>query len=223
MRKIWAVLRQNLSSVTRALIKVPIMAPAGLHEPFKTLGPINWDFGDIHEPEEEARVRKFLNQTFHDADYLANSIPSDSALPSQQNGRPRASTDPNRLPMSTRRHQPSERSKELSKEWKEVKVNPKENPLGLSVYKLAGKDGKGAWFARRSVHEGQDFDKWKLAMEREFAETMKVKGKPGSGKIRGIGADNRLEYMKLDGCGKLEGEKYIPYLSFCSRLEPMYS
>ncbi|RYP32264.1 hypothetical protein DL767_005315 [Monosporascus sp. MG133] len=176
---------------------------AKAHEPFKALGPINWEFSRGPSAEEEAKIRDFLSRTFKDAECIVDSIPGSS--PSvQQPGRPRSSTDPNRKTLHNRAHQASDIARELRKEWKEVKVNPKENPLGLSVYKLAAKDGRGSWFARRSVHEGQNFDKWKAAMEREFLESMKVKGKPGSGSIRGIGADKRVERMVLDGCGKLE-------------------
>ncbi len=178
------------------------------HEPFKALAPINWDF-DTRELEEETRIRKFLSKTFTDAECIVDSIPTDSTSPAQQTGRPRSATDPTRQSLPSRTRQPSDRALELRKEWKEVKVNPRENPLGLSVYKLAAKDGRGSWFARRSVHEGQSFDKWKLAMEKEFAESMKVQGKPGSGKIRGIGADKRVERTVFEGCGKLEGKDYL--------------
>lgn len=78
--------------------------------------------------------------------------------------------------------------------------------MGISVYKLAGKDGKGAWFARRSVHEGLGFEKWKKGLEREFPETMKVQGGPGVGNIRGIGGERRVEHKVVDGVGKMEGE-----------------
>ena len=179
---------------------------SALQEPFKSLGAIRWDFGDVNEPGGETKIKEVLTKTFNDAAYIIDSIPGESTPSAQQSGRPRSFTDPSRQSSRNKNRQPSDRSKELRKEWKEVKVNPRENPLGLSVYKLASKDGKGAWFARRSVHEGQDFDKWKLAMQREFPETMKVKGKPGSGKIRGIGADRRVEQVALEGCGKAEGE-----------------
>jgi hypothetical protein len=104
----------------------------------------------------------------------------------------------------------------LRKEWKEVQVNPRDNPLGVNVYKLAAKDKKGAWFARRSVHEGLSFERWKYGMEIEFAESLKIQGKPGDGKIRGIGADKRVEDIVVDGCGKMEGtfrESSSPYFA----------
>lgn len=85
-----------------------------------------------------------------------------------------------------------------------MKLNPKDNPLGISVYKLGAKDGKGSWFARRSIHEGLEFEKWKKGLEREFCETMKDHGRPGQGNIRGIGAEKRVEYRRVTGIGKIE-------------------
>ena len=76
----------------------------------------------------------------------------------------------------------------------------------MNVYKLGAKDGKGAWFARRSVHEGLGFTKWKKALEREFPETMKVQGGPGEGNIRGIGGESRVEFMTVEEVGKMEGK-----------------
>jgi hypothetical protein len=89
-----------------------------------------------------------------------------------------------------------------------VKLKASENPLGMSVYKLGAKDGKGAWFARRSVHEGLGFAKWKRGLEREFPETMKVQGGPGEGNIRGIGGEKRVAYKTVEGVGKMEGTFY---------------
>ena len=94
----------------------------------------------------------------------------------------------------------------LQKEWgKPVKLNAKDNPLGMAVYKLAGKDGNGAWFARRSVHEGLGFKKWKLGLQREFPETLEVQGGPGEGNIRGIGGERRIERRSIEGVGTIEG------------------
>jgi hypothetical protein len=70
---------------------------------------------------------------------------------------------------------------------------------------MAAHDRHGAWFARRSVHEGLPFDRWKLAMQGEFAESLAVTGGPGAGSIRGIGADKVLEKQVVKGLGKMEG------------------
>ena len=94
----------------------------------------------------------------------------------------------------------------LQKEWgKPIKLSAKDNPLGMAVYKAAGKDGKGAWFARRSVHEGLGFTKWKLGLQREFPETLEVQGGPGVGNIRGIGGERRVERMAVGEAGVVEG------------------
>lgn len=49
-------------------------------------------------------------------------------------------------------------------------------------------------------------------MRREFAESISVKGGPGAGAIRGIGAERRLE-KKVTGVGKLEGMDLHRYIS----------
>ena len=74
----------------------------------------------------------------------------------------------------------------------------------MSVYRLGGKDGKGAWFARRSVHKGLGFKKWKLGLQREFPETLEVQGGPGEGNIRGIGGERRVERRQVGGAGTVE-------------------
>jgi hypothetical protein len=159
----------------------------GSHEAFKALGPIDW------ESFAEDDQKTLMTNIFSDAYSLIDSIPVSVKDESQQTGRPRAADLP-------------EEARALRKEWKEVKVNSRENPLDLNVYKLAAKDGRGAWFARRSIHEGISFERWKIGMEREFAESLKVQGEPGDGKIRGLGADKRVVDETIDGCGKLEGK-----------------
>ncbi|KAI5868025.1 hypothetical protein GGS23DRAFT_7898 [Durotheca rogersii] len=168
------------------------------HEAFKALGPINWD-GIAHD-----QLQTFLSDIFHDAHCVIDSIPVSLASSPQMPGRLRSATDPDLPTLPSRTSQPSARVNQLRKEWKEVKVNPRENPLGLDVYKLAAKDGKGAWFARRSVHEGLSFEKWKLCMEKELDESMKVQGKPGDGSIRGIGADKRVVSQAVQDYGKMQ-------------------
>ena len=74
----------------------------------------------------------------------------------------------------------------------------------MAVYKASGKDGRGAWFARRSVHEGLGFQKWKLGLQREFPETVEIKTSPGDGNIRGIGGERRVERVGVDGVGTME-------------------
>ncbi|KAI0396930.1 hypothetical protein F5Y17DRAFT_417365 [Xylariaceae sp. FL0594] len=170
------------------------------HETFKALGPIDWD-----SFAQEDQKTLMIN-IFSDAYSLIESVPVSDQDESQKTGRPTAGTDTAKRLLSLPNHatMPPEEIQALRKEWKDVKVNSKDNPLGLSVYKLPAKDGKGAWFARRSTHKGLSFDRWKTGMEREFGESLKVQGEPGDGKIRGLGADKRVVDQTIDGCGKLE-------------------
>jgi len=206
------------------------------HEPFKALAPIDWT--DV--PQD--CLSSFLSSSFSSALTIIESIPVSPAtakqppVPHQPRPTPvvrsRSHTDPPRpTPSDVTFSSPSPESQAkqrvhhvadslahaqaLRKEWKEVKVNSKDNPLGISAYKLAAKDGKGSWFARRSVHEGVGFERWRLGLEREFAETMKVKGGAGSGSIRGIGAERRVEEDEVEGSGKLECR-----LTFCPLFGP---
>ena len=78
--------------------------------------------------------------------------------------------------------------------------------MGMAVYRLAGKDGRGAWFARRSVHEGgMGFDQWKAGLQHEFPESLKVQGGPGTGNVRGIGGEKRVDRKEVEGVGCMEG------------------
>ena len=156
--------------------------PSTAHETFKALGPVEWEAFAQDDPTIG------MPEIFNDAHCLIESIPS----PLDDDF------------MTNQLADYSQRSRELRKEWKEVKINPRNNPYGLNVYKLAAKDGRGSWFARRSIHPLQSFKKWKTGMEREFAESLKVQGQPGDGKIRGLGADKCVVDKTVDGCGKMQ-------------------
>ena len=100
---------------------------------------------------------------------------------------------------------PSNEFQELQKTWgKPIKLSAKENPLQMAVYKTPGKDGRGAWFARRSVHEGLGFSQWKNALVREFPESLDSPGQPWDGNIRGIGGEKRIEERDLKDQGHLD-------------------
>jgi hypothetical protein len=174
---------------------------ASPHDAFKALAPIDWNTVDHDD------LRSFLTNTFVDAQCLIDSIPlpSDVSGASSRVGRPRSATDPAASKAKAKGGQPSDRAELLRREWKEVQVNPRDNPLGVTVYRMAAKDRRGTWFARRSVHAGVGFDRWRRGMEAEFAESLKVQGGPGEGRIRGIGADKRVEETTVDGCGRVEG------------------
>ena len=152
------------------------------HEPFNALGPVDW----TSVPQDD--LSSFLNDIFDQASTVVESIPPTATSSS-------ASSPPY-----------SETAAALQKEWKEIKINARDNPSDIRVYKLGAKDGKGAWFARTSIHEGLSWDQWKQGLQNEFAETMKVTGSPGSGNIRGIGADKRVEHRVVDKAGELQGK-----------------
>jgi len=176
------------------------------HEPLKALSPVEW----ASVPQDD--LQSYLSDIFSDCQTIVDSIPVPAATLSS--GRARAKTD-SAVPLADLNMALSRRldgeavghAQQLLKEWKEVKVNAKENPLAINVYRLPAKDGKGTWFARKSVHHGITFDKWKKALEREFAETMKVQSGPGKGTIRGIGAEKRVELIDVPDTGKLQGAR----------------
>ena len=135
---------------------------AALHDALKTLGPLDFDDAPLDD------LKPFLSNAFSKAQLIVDSVPIPA--PSEEydsDGRSRASStasSASEISISSARSAPPPSDVEaLQKEWKQVKMNPKENPLGMSVYKLGGKDGRGSWFARRSVHEGLGFTKWKKA------------------------------------------------------------
>ncbi|KAF2020571.1 hypothetical protein BU24DRAFT_361071 [Aaosphaeria arxii CBS 175.79] len=176
-----------------------------LHQALESLRPK--DYSDV--PLDE--LQTFLADLFCKGELIANSVPeppNGTPFDKAQRSRPGAhpATVLQEIAVSkVRRPPPSKEQAELQKAWgKPVKLSAKDNPLEISVYKMAGNDRHGAWFARTSVHEGLGFAKWKRAMIREFPESLEVQGGPGEGNIRGIGGDRRLEDINVEGVGKLE-------------------
>ncbi len=184
------------------------MAPSALHDALhdalKSLCPV-----EITEiPTDDAGLTSWLQTTFKDACLLIDSVPLSDPSEASSLNRPRSSSaasSASEIILSDARPPLTDDSThKLQKVWgKPVNIAPKENPLGTSVYKLAGSDSKGAWFARRSVHEGLGFSKWKKALQAEFAETLKGGSGPGEGNIRGIGGEKRVEARETTA-GKLE-------------------
>ena len=183
---------------------------ASLHSSLEVLGPT--PFSSL--PIEEAQLQAFCQDVFTKACLIVDSVPLPpiEALTgdSQARANPATSTasSVSGISASSARSEPINPShSSLHKEWgKPIKLAAKDNPLGIAVYKLSGKDGKGAWFARRSVHEGLSFRRWKLGLEREFPESLSIQGGPGEGNVRGIGGERRVEQKEISGVGKVEGD-----------------
>lgn len=182
---------------------------AALHQALESLGPT--PFSSI--PTSEPDAITYLQTAFQKAHTIIDSVPLPPPTDPLVAGRPRSSTSASTASNVSEISSSSARSELLNpsnvglqKEWgKPIKLNAKDNPLGMAVYKCSGKDGNGAWFARRSVHEGLGFTKWKLGLQREFPETLEVQGGPGEGNIRGIGGERRVERRRVNGVGVVEG------------------
>lgn len=170
------------------------------HEPLKSLCPVDWS-------DVSADLAKPLPPIFASAQTVVDSIPAPQPPKRATTGRARSQTDPP-LPDLSKLSLPSppgcspnpEHAAKLRKEWNEVSLGKTPNPNNISVYKLSAKDGKGAWFARRSLHTDISFDKFRAGLEREFAEALKAKhvgAQKGTGKVRGILAEKRVERIDV--------------------------
>lgn len=179
---------------------------AALHSALKSLAPL--DFSDVPTAPDE--LDAYISDIFTNSELIVESVPipspDDVATRSRSDtGSSVASSSSEMASSAARSAEPAPEHTALRKEWgKPYKLNAKENPLNISVYKASGKDGHGAWFARRSVHEGLGFARFKRGLEREFPEAMKVQGGPGEGSIRGIGGEKRVEEIHVDGKGRVE-------------------
>ncbi|KEF58519.1 uncharacterized protein A1O9_06445 [Exophiala aquamarina CBS 119918] len=179
---------------------------AALHSHLKYLAPIS--FSDV--PQDKVELDPFLADIFTHVQSIVESIPipdPDSSLYSnlEHGSRSQANSAAEMSISNARSPPPSPEDAALQKEWgKPIKLSAKENPMNIAVYKLGGKDGKGAWFARRSVHEGLGFSRFKRGFEREFPTSLAVQGAPGEGNIRGIGAETKVEEITVPNRGKVE-------------------
>ena len=179
---------------------------ASLHESLHSLSPIN--FADV--PQSPEKLDGWLKDLYAKVQVVLESIPIRE--PDEPHGRSRAQTWTSTASSaseisssSARTEDPPTEYAQLQKEWgKPIKLKAHENTLGISVYKLSGNDGKGSWFARRSVHEGLGFARFRDAFEREFATSLAVQGPPGEGNIRGIGAEKKVEDIDVPHRGHVE-------------------
>jgi hypothetical protein len=181
---------------------------SALHTALEALRPRVYSDIPIHDPSA------FLAHTFAAAELIVNSVPLappprstlDQNLSALNNGRIHATCAAEVTASSARPPPVDPEQEKLRDHWgKPLKLAAKDNRLGMSMYKMGANDRHGAWFARRSIHDGFSFDRWRAAMKGEFVESLAVQGGPGAGSVRGIGADRVLERKKVEGMGKLEG------------------
>ena len=185
---------------------------AALHSALKSLSPTT--FSSI--PTSPDELDHYLSTIFSDCQVILESVPIADPSEDSHHARSRSTTNASSTShassasemsaSSARSPEPASELKELQKEWgKAIKLSAKENPLGVSVHKTSGKDGKGAWFARRSVHEGLGFSRFKKGLQREFPESLETgHGKPGEGNIRGIGGERKVEDIGVKGRGRVQ-------------------
>src|SRR2546423_2744541 len=179
---------------------------AALHSALQALSPVA--FSEV--PTSPDELVSYISALFSKTELIVESVPVPAAEEVSTNLRSTTVTsvasNASGMSSSSARSLPlSPEHAALQKEWgKPIKIG-KDNPLNIPIYKCSGRDGRGAWFARRSVHEGLGFARFKRGLEREFPETMKVQGAPGEGNIRGIGGGKGVEDIKKDGKGRGEG------------------
>lgn len=174
---------------------------AAIHESLKTLGPVS--FSEV--PQDSDRLENYLSQHLSAGKFLIESVPQPTSPPSGRSRAVSSASSSAEISASTARIVTPTEHQPLQKDWgKPLKLSDKDNPLGISVFKLAGKDGRGAWFARRSVHEGLNFGTWKKGLQEEFEHSLQVQEGPGSGKVRGLGAEQRPESRVVDGVGTMD-------------------
>ena len=176
-----------------------------LHEALTYLGPVDWS----EVPKDN--LKQYVTECLTAGELIANSVPPNpegtpfNASKASQTQPNQATSHKDMTASDARSDPPHADHVKLQKSWgKPYKFKKEQNPHNVGLYKMAGNDRHGAWFARRSVHEGIGFDKFKRAMMREFTEALKVQGEPGAGAVRGIAADRRLERIDVPGVGKLE-------------------
>lgn len=183
---------------------------AALHSALQSLGPCH--FADL--PTSSLELETYVGNLFSQSQLILESVPipppedkpnTHESTASSAVAAASASKASEVTPSLERSAPPTPEHYVLQKEWgKPIKLASKDNSLSMAVYKLSGKDSRGAWFARRSVHEGIGFSQFKKSMQKEFEESLAVKGGPGAGNVRGIGGDRKLEDFSISGKARVE-------------------
>ncbi|KAF2219788.1 hypothetical protein BDZ85DRAFT_186335, partial [Elsinoe ampelina] len=176
-----------------------------LHEALQYLRPT--DFSDV--PLDN--LTEYLKSHLDAGELICNSVPEPNGGEPFESSQPLhsepdiANSSKDISVSKARAPTPHELHVKLQESWgKPVKISASTNPLDVKVYKMAAHDKFGAWFARRSVHEGISFSRMRKAMKWEFLESMAVQGGPGAGAVRGLAVDSRLEKKKVGQLGQME-------------------
>ncbi|WEW55306.1 hypothetical protein PRK78_000735 [Emydomyces testavorans] len=174
---------------------------AALHTALECLKPVSID----ELPTDNADLHSYIRDLLIQARWIVETLPEPLSLPSTAST---STGNSNNKTTAALRESSSNSAFDavdmvaLQKEWGKPfnRIdNVKENPMQIPVYKLKSKDGKGTWFARRSVHVGPlPFDKFKEKLQSELAETMRIRDEMGEGgSIRGVGSERRLERLSV--------------------------
>ncbi|KAF2857648.1 hypothetical protein K470DRAFT_260585 [Piedraia hortae CBS 480.64] len=181
------------------------MVSSDIHNALKQLSFVKWS--DV--PQDD--LPDFLSSAFAAGELICNSVPHPPKGQPFHEAQPRcheantAKCAADVLPSSARQHPPAPEHEALQKQWgRPIKLSGKEIPQEVALFKMAGNDRHGAWFARRSVHEGIGFDKFHHALRYEFDQSLAVHGDVGAGAIRGLAGDQRLERVPVEGIGTME-------------------
>ncbi|PLB46796.1 hypothetical protein P170DRAFT_311439, partial [Aspergillus steynii IBT 23096] len=198
---------------------------AALQDALESLGPISWD----EVPTSPEALREYLNELSSKARLIIDSVPEPPSTETNSSSNLAPTSNTNSSPPSSRVSPsparlgtPDPTLQSLQREWgKPIKTNnAKDNPLELLIHKLQGRDGNGAWFARRSVHEGLSFSKWQAKLSSEMLETLRAnrkrleKGRTPDQSVRGIGAEEHVEEVEVcDDDGRRIGTVNVFHVS----------
>ncbi|OKL60361.1 hypothetical protein UA08_04175 [Talaromyces atroroseus] len=191
---------------------------AELHEALSYLKPTPW--AEVPRASSSTELHKYAREILNKARLIVETVPEQNPSSASLSDIGTSAASITKKPKSSTNEihgngngngslllLSQSRLDSLRKEWgKPLKMNnAKENPLNVPVYKLGGKDGKGAWFARRSVHKGLPFSRWKGKMQAEMEESLRARqeeirqGRTPEMSIRGIGGDRKLEKIDIRG------------------------
>ncbi|KAF3394282.1 hypothetical protein F1880_005187 [Penicillium rolfsii] len=196
---------------------------ATLHDALQCLLPTSWD----EVPQSPDGLREYVRDIFKSSRLVAESLPDPPAYEMEEYHELDAQATKSKhrtriVPSPARVGETDSEITSFQKQWgKPIKMGgPKDNPLGIHVWKLSANDGKGSWFGRRSVHDGLPFSRWRKKLSSEYEETLRVnqrkiqKGETPDNCIRGIGAEAKIESIEVkDEDGSVLGQLTVYHVS----------